>query len=388
MDDEFEDDKQFLSTKLNPILKPLVTELMKTQPKDVIPFIRNWIATQGSRIESGSPSQRFVRPEGFESSSEEDDEGDDYFDEDIHFDKKVNAMAKQHSRISVSAEVYGEFNKKAEFKPPVYPKSQEQMNAILNKLNASILFSGLIQKEREVIALAMRVVEFEEGTKVIEQGADGHELFVVMSGKLDCFKKFSPDEADKFLVTYGPGGAFGELALMYNAPRAATIIAKEDCVLASLDRESFNKIVKEAVIRRRENFMDFINRIELFKNLSVQEKEKICDCLFTSVHQKGERIIQQGDKGDKFYLIQDGECHAAILDKESGVENIVYRFQKNDYFGELAILKDEPRAASIIADTELTLGSFDRASFKRLLGPLEEILKRNASRYNNPSLEK
>jgi cAMP-dependent protein kinase regulator len=71
-------------------------------------------------------------------------------------------------------------------------------------------------------------------------------LFVVDEGELDCFKKFKEDEDEKLLKTYKPGEAFGELALLYNAPRAATIRAKTDAVLFSLDRDCFNGVVKDA----------------------------------------------------------------------------------------------------------------------------------------------
>lgn len=71
-------------------------------------------------------------------------------------------------------------------------------------------------------------------------------LFVVEEGQLDCFKRFKPDEEPKFLKTYEPGEAFGELALLYNAPRAATITAKTDALCWELDRATFNHIVKDS----------------------------------------------------------------------------------------------------------------------------------------------
>jgi len=59
------------------------------------------------------------------------------------------------------------------------------------------------------------------------------------------------------------------------------------------------------------------------------------------------------------------------------------RYKSGDYFGELALLKNAPRAANVIATTKLKVASLERSSFKRLLGPLEEILKRNIEAYKN-----
>ena len=77
-------------------------------------------------------------------------------------------------------------------------------------------------------------------------------LYVVESGELSCFKLFPGKSEETFLKKYQPGEAFGELALLYNAPRAATIIADTESVLWSLDRQTFNHIVKDAANRKRE----------------------------------------------------------------------------------------------------------------------------------------
>lgn len=64
-----------------------------------------------------------------------------------------------------------------------------------------------------------------------------------------------------------------------------------------------------------------------------------------------------------------------------GKETLVYEYKPNDYFGELALLKEEPRAATVRAKGKVKVNSVDRDSFKRLLGPLEELLKRNVQKY-------
>lgn len=82
-----------------------------------------------------------------------------------------------------------------------------------------------------------------------------------------------------------------------------------------------------------------------------------------------------------FYFIQSGECVATKTIKEGQHPQEVMHYKVGDYFGERALIKNEPRAANVIAKTECTVVSMDRHSFKRLMGPLEDILKRNMDLY-------
>jgi len=93
-------------------------------------------------------------------------------------------------------------------------------------MEQAFMFSVLDDRERDIVIGAMEERRFKTGDWVIKQGEEGDVLYVIDEGRLDCFKKFSKDAADTYLKTYQPGEAFGELALLYNAPRAASIQAK------------------------------------------------------------------------------------------------------------------------------------------------------------------
>jgi len=82
-----------------------------------------------------------------------------------------------------------------------------------------------------------------------------------------------------------------------------------------------------------------------------------------------------------FYIVVDGEAIATKTKEPGKPPEEVFRYNKGQYFGELALLKGEPRAANIVALTPLKLISLDRNSFKRLLGPIEDILKKNSLLY-------
>jgi len=157
-------------------------------------------------------------------------------------------MKGRGQRSSVSAEVYGVFNKKEEFKPRVIPKDEEQKKRILNKIGESFLFSSLEENEMNDVLGAFEEKKFTAGETVISQGDQGDVLYFIEEGELDCYKTFNKEEGDKWLKLYNPGEAFGELALLYNAPRAATIKSKTDCILWALDRETFKNIVQEAAM--------------------------------------------------------------------------------------------------------------------------------------------
>jgi cAMP-dependent protein kinase regulator len=112
------------------------------------------------------------------------------------------------------------------------------------------------------------------------------------------------------------------------------------------------------------------------------ERAKLADAFKEEWYKVDDLVIREGDSnGDTFYLVMSGEA-VATKTMEKGKPPIeVYKYGPGDYFGERALIKNEPRAANIIAVSQLHLVALDRHSFKRLLGPIEEILKRNIGLY-------
>lgn len=164
-----------------------------------------------------------------------------------------------------------------------------------------------------------------------------------------------------------PGDAFGELSLLYNAPRAANVIAKEDCVLWKLDRSSFNAIVKDAAQKKRDRYEGFLAKVPLLKDMDSYMRSQVSDGLKAEKVAGGDNIITQGEDGDKFYILEEGKAAAY---KDGGK---VLDYNSGDFFGELALLKNAPRAATVKAETDCTVLSLDRGAFKRLFGGAAEL---------------
>ncbi|PFH36401.1 cAMP-dependent protein kinase regulatory subunit [Besnoitia besnoiti] len=327
------------------------------------------IGTKGADSNSST-----VVPQLTEDDLDTEDEKDDDVVEDMP-QPSESYMSRAKNRQSVSAEAYGEWNKRKKFVAPVYPKTEEQKERITKVIESSFLFSSLDVEDLETVINAFQEVEVKKSTVIIRQGDDGDRLYLIETGEVDVMKKFPGEKEDKFLCKMKPGDAFGELALMYNAPRAATVIAADDMQLWALDRDSFTNIVRDAAAKKREIFEESLKEVSILKDMDPYERSKLSDALKTATYEDGDVIIKEGETGDTFYLLLEGEAEAIKN------EQVVMKYTKGGFFGELALLKDQPRAATVVAKSHVQVAYMDRKSFKRLLGPVEQILMRNQENY-------
>merc|ERR1719453_2231381 len=218
---------------------------------------------------------------------EEEEEEDDELDEIPESMKKPEGQMKTQ-RASVSAEAYGAWNQKKEFTPPSHPKTDEQKKRLQEVMCKSFLFSALEGKDMDSVIGAMLEVPAEAEQVLIQEGDDGDFLFVIEKGILDCKKKIEGEE--KVVKTCEAGDAFGELALLYNCPRAATVVAREKCVLWKLDRDTFNHIVKDAAAKKREKHEAFLAKVPLLSSMDAYERSQVADALQRVSFEDGKQV--------------------------------------------------------------------------------------------------
>ena len=232
---------------------------------------------------------------------------------------QAKAAAKRGPRASVSAEAFGTWNQKSAFQARVIPKSEDAKTAINEKLSMAFMFSALDENEKKIVVDAMEEIKVDVNDVVIQEGDQGDCLFVVGTGTLSCTKIFKGNTDPTFLKSYTPGDAFGELALLYNAPRAATITAIEACLLWKLDRDTFNHIVKDSAQKKREKYEQFLEKVQIFATMEPYERSKLADAFTERRYKEGEYIIREGESGNEFFLLQEGRAIATkTLDKDKG----------------------------------------------------------------------
>lgn len=284
-------------------------------------------------------------------------------------------------RTSVSAESLNPTSAGADsWTPPHHPKTEEQLSRLRTAVSGNFLFSHLDDDQFNTVldALVEKPIPAKD-IKVISQGDAGDYFYIVEHGNFDIYIHPSgevqpgPDGMGNKVTTTGPGGSFGELALMYNAPRAATVVSTDaKSTLWALDRITFRRILMDSAFQRRRMYEAFLEEVPLLSTLKPYERSKIADALDAIKFSAGATIIAEGDPGDAFYLLESGEADAI----KEGEEGVVKSYKRGDYFGELALLDDKPRAASIIAKTDVKVARLGRDGFKRLLGPVENIMRR------------
>lgn len=380
------DIQNYLDTKLRGLYEEIITASLIEKPKNFEMFMLNYLKKKNGDLLCDAEREELTQlrlqidrqNKGVASASEsEGSEEDEEVDE-----LPVSAIKKTNNRTSVSAEAFGNWNQKTEYNPRVINKAQETKDKIVSRLEKSFMFAALDNAERAIVVNAMEERKFSPGAQVIKQGEDGDELFVVESGKLECSKLFPGEETSKVLKFYEAGEAFGELALLYNTPRQASIKAITESVCWVLDRECFTHIVKDAAIKRREQYDAFLSKVDLFKSMESYERSQLSECLRAVQFANGDYVIREGEWGNIFYIIEQGSAIATKVIRPGLPPETVKEYGVGGYFGELALIKGEPRAANILATSNLKCISLDRRSFKRLLGPIEDILKRNAEQYN------
>lgn len=297
----------------------------------------------------------------------------------------VNAPAAPvlgRRRVSVSAESMDPAKLKSQRSLLlVVEKPIDVAERLLKVVGKSPLLRMLDEEQKDMIVSAFTgPILKDAGDRIIKQGDIGDEFYLLESGSVNVFLEKHGEEARK-VHSYGSGDAFGELALMYNAPRAATCVASEDCKLWALDRNSFRVIVVAAAMQKRETYQGFLSKVPILTTLTEMEVMTLADSLIEEKYHDGDVICTQGEEGEYFYIIKQGT--AACFQKDaSGEDKKVATLTAGMYFGEISLLTTKPRQATVKAVGVLNVLALDRYTFTRVLGNLDEIMKRNMEEYN------
>lgn len=100
----------------------------------------------------------------------------------------------------------------------------------------------------------------------------------------------------------------------------------------SLDRNTFNHIVKDAAAKRREKYEDFLSQVKILESLEPYERSKLADAFKEETHKPGDYVIREDEQGDVFYFISDGEAIATKTLEAGKAAVEVMQYKRGNYF--------------------------------------------------------
>ena len=268
-------------------------------------------------------------------------------------------------------------------KNTVENKCESTRAFISRAIKRNVLFNDFDDVTLDLVISSMKLLKVKAKDLIVTQGdPDAKTFYVINSGEAIILKNESDDfenieSAPNLNYAYDPksakilkkicrGYAFGELALLYSCPRSATVLAQTDMELWTLDALVFKSIKHQLASTEEQKRLLLFSGIEIFAALNETQLKSISASSTREIFSAGETIIHAGDLGETFYVIESGEV--SFISKEC----IVGKCSCGGYFGELALINDQPRAVTVRATTKTKCLVLSRKIFVQILGNLEE----------------
>jgi CRP-like cAMP-binding protein len=237
-----------------------------------------------------------------------------------------------------------------------------------NWLRRVPLFVHVTDEELDNIANHLKQERFPAGEVIIREGEPGDKFYILERGKATVWR-FDSDQVERKIDEKGPGQYFGEVALVSSAPRNATVRAVTPVTTLTLDYSDFNQCVRQYInlasqVDENVKYSWLLRGMPIFDELPSQELDQLAEWLEPEPLESGATLFNEGDQGDKFYIVESGEVIISRMVDGQQVE--ISRREPGEYFGEIALLQNRPRTASITASTDTCLLSLQAEHFQQL----------------------
>ena len=231
--------------------------------------------------------------------------------------------------------------------------------------------------------------------RIVTEGELGDAMYIVVRGKVDVARETGQGEP-RVVARMGDGAFFGEMALMVETPRFASVIAVTNCALLKISRETFTEICQRYP-RIRQVVSDFfkdrlaknlLRSMPVFQSDSTLVRKHLIHLFKISSINAGTKVLAAGDKSDGLYIVLRGTCDVFYEDNE-GVRHEYPSIGEGDFFGEISLLRKAPATATVRASSDCVVLKLGRADFEKLIPSFPEfkasILRVGAERIKRTS---
>uniref|UniRef100_H2YVX4 cGMP-dependent protein kinase n=1 Tax=Ciona savignyi TaxID=51511 RepID=H2YVX4_CIOSA len=291
------------------------------------------------------------------------------------------------------------------------PKQPHTKTLIRGAILENDFMKHLEDCQIEEIVDCMYPVEYSNGSCIIKEGDVGSLVYVLEDGKVAVTK------AGAHLCNMGAGKVFGELAILYNCTRTATVKGKRfvrvrwlfkikitpgiirhsatsapistrfifcfytattHVRLWAIDRHCFQAIMMRTGLLKHSEYLEFLTSVPTFSGLGEDLLRRIVDVMEECHFDYGDYIIRQGAIGDTFYIISKGNVEVTKRKSASSESVVIRKLAKGDWFGERALQGEDLRTANVVVEDRegATCLVIDRQSFTQLIGDLDSVKQR------------
>lgn len=253
-----------------------------------------------------------------------------------------------------------------------FEEKTDKQNAFLQDAFESVsLLKSCNEQQKKSLISAMFCRNVVKGENIIQQGEDGDNFYIIEKGDFVFHIEFGDYCIQKKMKGKG---SFGELALLYDCPRTASVEAISDGILWCLDQKIFKLILLIETTSKQSKFEEILKNSEPLAMLTYDERMKLIDALKMQKYEDGSYIIRQFEKADCMYFLMDGQVKITDGCNE---EKEIARLKMSQYFGEFSLANNELQRMNAVAVGEVTCATLEVDAFERLLGPYRQLIARN-----------
>ena len=251
------------------------------------------------------------------------------------------------------------------------PKSLKEYEEISKSLSGHFLFNSISEENLKSVIDKIKLYILGPKEIVFTQGSPAQNFYIIASGRVEVIVN---GKTKKFA---GKGEQFGELALLHDSLRTATISTIDKTSLWALSREGFQDAIQSICNKKYSENKQFIESIPIFNSFNNNQKEILLSMIVTHEFNDGNKIVVEGDPGNLLYIIKTG----SVLCTKGSQE--IRKLWPGEFFGEQALLYNTQRTATVIAIGKVTVLSLGRDDLTTAFGThLQQIIYRNSQRIS------
>lgn len=308
--------------------------------------------------------------------------------------EKFRELGLHHKLHFANRKAVGAAEHRIKVKEPS-PKTAEERELIMRALKSNDHLHRMVALDAPMLSRLADVAWKEEvpaGTELIKHGdmhadyfyivQDGH-FEILVPPKVQAARENAPHNLTwalhanelEHVTSIGKHGSFGEIALLYSAPRSATVKAGVNSVVWVVDRKNFKAVLKQTCMDTLREYAACLDKVQILSSLYKEEKDAVAEALTEMRFEKGQALLRKGEKVNAFYILYEGEVE--VMRDGGSVETLTASPANHTThaFGEKALLNEELQAFSVqVSSASAKILVLDREAFTYLLGSLQDII--------------